>query len=86
DSLSIINNNEELFSELIDKRFIFESKGFVYLFSDVRFIKFKPYYIIDLLVKRYKNQEMSLNEYLAHLKLLTEHFKDPISIDYEIVQ
>ncbi|MHA1915058.1 MAG: hypothetical protein ACW97V_11900, partial [Promethearchaeota archaeon] len=71
DSLSIINNNEELFSELIDKRFIFESKGFVYLFSDVRFIKFKPYYIIDLLVKRYKNQEMSLNEYLAHLKLLT---------------
>ena len=85
DSLSIINNNEELFSELIEKKFIYEAKGFVYIFSDVRFIKFKPYYTIELLVKRYKNQEISLNEYLAHLKLLTEQFKDPISVDYEIV-
>jgi hypothetical protein len=86
DCLNIINNNEELFSELIDKRFIFESKGFVYIFSNVRFIKFKPYYIIDLIIQRYKNQEMSLNEYLAHLKLLTERFKDPLSADYEIVK
>ncbi|MHA2185459.1 MAG: hypothetical protein ACXAAI_10710 [Promethearchaeota archaeon] len=86
DCLNVINNNEELFSELIDKKFIFESKGFVHIFSDVRFTKFKPYFIIDLLVKRYRNQEMSLNEYLAHLKLLSEHFKDPKYVDYEIVQ
>lgn len=85
DCLNLINNNEELFSELIEKKFIFESKGFVYIFSDVRFIKFKPYYIIELLVKRYKNQEMSLNEYLAHLELLSEDLKDSISIEYEIV-
>ena len=45
----------------------------------------QPYYIIDLLVDRYKSQEISLNEYLAHLKLLSEQFKDPISVDYEIV-
>lgn len=85
DCLSILNNKQELLNELLEKKFIFEAKGFVYLFSDVRFIKFKPYFIIERLVERYKNQDISLNEYLAHLKLLTAHMKSPISIDYEIV-
>jgi hypothetical protein len=85
DSLNIINNREELFNDLLDKKFIYEAKGFVYIFSDVRFIKFKPYYIINKLVERYQKQEISLNEYLSHLKLLNEQFKAPTSIDYEIV-
>lgn len=85
DCLSILNNKQELLNELLEKKFIFEAKGFVYLFSDVRFIKFKPYFIIERLVERYKNQDISLNEYLAHLKLLNEHVKSPTSIDYEIV-
>jgi len=85
DCLSILNNKQELLNELLEKKFIFEAKGFVYLFSDVRFIKFKPYFIIERLVERYKNQDISLNEYLAHLELLTAHTKSPISIDYEIV-
>ncbi len=85
DCLSILNNKQELLNELLEKKFIFEAKGFVYLFSDVRFIKFKPYFIIERLVERYKNQDISLNEYLAHLKLLNEHIESPTSIDYEIV-
>ena len=85
ESLSILNNKEELFNELINKNFIFEAKGLVYLFSDVRFIKFKPYYIIEKLVERYNNQEISLNEYMAHLKLLSEQIEEPLSINYEIV-
>jgi len=85
DCLSILNNKQELLNELLEKKFIFEAKGFVYLFSDVRFIKFKPYFIIERLVERYKNQDISLNEYLTHLKLLNEHKKSPTSIDYEIV-
>lgn len=85
DCLSILNNKQELLNELLEKKFIFEAKGFVYLFSDVRFIKFKPYFIIERLVERYKNQDISLNEYLAHLKLLNEYIKSPTSIDYEIV-
>ncbi|MFX1363767.1 MAG: hypothetical protein ACFFCE_08835 [Promethearchaeota archaeon] len=85
ESLIILNNNEELFSELIDKKFIYEAEGFVFLFSDVRFIKFSPNYIIERLVERYQNQAISLNEYIAHLKLLTEQFEDPLSLDYEIV-
>ncbi|MFW9875936.1 MAG: hypothetical protein ACFFG0_22775, partial [Candidatus Thorarchaeota archaeon] len=83
--LSILNNKEELFNELIDKNFIYETKGFVYLFSDVRFIKFSPYYIIEKLIERYHNQEISLNEYIAHLKLLTEQMGKSLSPDYEIV-
>ncbi|MFX1374813.1 MAG: hypothetical protein ACFFA0_03270 [Promethearchaeota archaeon] len=85
DCLSILNNQQELLNDLLEKKFIFEAKGFVYLFSDVRFIKFKPYFIIKKLVERYKNQNVSLNEYLAHLKLLTEYIKHPPSISYEIV-
>ena len=85
DCLSILNNKQELLNELLEKKFIFEAKGFVYIFSDVRFIKFKPYFIIERLVERYKNQDISLNEYLAHLKLLNEHIESPTSIDYEIV-
>jgi hypothetical protein len=83
--LNILNNREELFNDLLDKKFIYETKGFVYIFSDVRFIKFKPYYIIKKIVERYQKQEISLNEYLAHLKLLSEDFQDEISLDYEIV-
>jgi hypothetical protein len=85
ESLNILNNKEELFDELLDKKFIYESKGFVYLFSDVRFIKFSPFYIIKKLIKRYNNQQISLNEYIAHIKLLTEQMEDPSALDYEIV-
>jgi len=85
ESLNMLNNNEELFNELLEKKFIYEAKGFVYLFSDVRFIKFTPNYILEKLVERYQNQDISLNEYIAHLKLLTEQFEEPLSIDYEIV-
>ena len=86
DCLSILNNKEELFNELIEKKFIYELKGFVYIFSDVRFIKFLPSYIIKKLVKRYDNQEISLNEYLTHLKLITEQLGTlPEEITYEIV-
>ncbi len=85
DCLTILNNKEELFTELLDKKFIYEVKGFVYLFSDVRFIKFNPYYIIEKLVERYQNQDISLNEYMAHLKLLSMQIKEPLSINYEIV-
>jgi len=84
--LDILNNNEELFNDLLEKRFIFEAKGIVSLFSDVRFIKFTPYYIIEKLSKRYKNQTISFDEYLTHLKLLTKQFESqPSLIDYEIV-
>lgn len=85
DSLNILNNKEELFNELLDEKFIYEEKGFVFLFSDVRFIKFKPYYIIGNLVERYQNQDISLNEYMEHLKLLSEHRDELLPLDYEIV-
>jgi hypothetical protein len=84
--LDILNNKEDLFNELLETDFIYEAKGNVYLFSDVRFIKFAPYYIIDRLSKRYKDQEISFDEYITHLKFLAEQYnKDPSLIDYEII-
>ncbi len=84
--LDILNNNEELFHELLDKKFLYESKGVVALFSDIRFIKFTPFYIIEKLSKRYLNQIISFDECLAHLKLLTGSLENyPSLIDYEIV-
>ena len=84
--LDILNNKEDLFNELMEKKFIYEAKGKVLLYSDVRFIKFTPFYLIDKLSKRYKDQEISFNEYITHLKLLTERYNLKNSlIDYEII-
>ncbi|MFX1410817.1 MAG: hypothetical protein ACFFA6_10710 [Promethearchaeota archaeon] len=84
--LNILNNKEDLFMELIEKQFIYEAKGFVYNFSDVHFIKFTPFYIVERITKRYKDKEISSDEYLTHLKLLVNQLeKHPTYIDYEIV-
>jgi len=84
--LDILSNKEDLFNELLNKKIIYEARGTVSLFSDIRFIKFTPYYIIKKLSKRYRSQEISLNEYLTHLKLLTTQYEKQSSIlDYEIM-
>ena len=74
--LNILKPKEELFDELLEKKLIFEAKGMVYLFSDIRFIKFTPYYLVKKLSSRYKKQEISLNQYLTHLNLLIETLRD----------
>ncbi|MHA1670679.1 MAG: hypothetical protein ACTSV5_08870 [Promethearchaeota archaeon] len=75
--LNYLNNKEDLFTELLEKKIIFEAKGIIYLFADIRFIKFTPLYIAPLLKKRYQDQKISLDQYHAHLKLLLG--KSPIS-------
>jgi len=84
--LNLLNNKEELFDELLDKKFIFEAKGFVYLFSDIRFIKFTPYYIIKSLINRYNDQQISLNQYISHIELLIERLEvKPNTFDYTLI-
>jgi hypothetical protein len=83
--LNILNNKEELFNELLDKKYFYEAAGLVFIFSSVRFIKFIPYYIIEKLIERYKNREISLNEYLTHVQLLAEQLDIHPFLDYEIV-
>ncbi|MHA1750177.1 MAG: hypothetical protein ACTSYF_16220, partial [Promethearchaeota archaeon] len=80
--LNSLNNKEDLFTELLEKKIIFEAKGVVYLFSDIRFIKFTPLFIINNLKKRYQDENISLDQYHAHLKLLLD--KSPIS-SYNVV-
>ncbi len=71
--LNVLNNNEDLFNELIEKKIIFEHKGKVYLFSDLRFVKFTPYFIIKKLLIRYKENEISTDEFFLHLNLLADN-------------
>jgi len=86
ESINILSNKEELFEELLEKKFIFEAKGVVYLFSDIRFIKFTPYYIIELLLERYQKQEISFDQYLFHLKLLINQLNSqPSILDYNVI-
>jgi len=86
DCLSYLNNREELFEELLEKKIIFEAMGNVYLFTDIRFIKYTPYYIIKILPSRYKNQEISLDQYKCHLELLISQLKDkPSFLDYTVI-
>lgn len=84
--ITLLDNKEELFNELIEKKFVYESKGIVYIFSDLRFIKFTPFYLIEKLAKRYQKQELSTDEYLTHLKLLMEQISEKTPfLDYEII-
>ncbi len=86
ESINILGNKEELFEELLEKKLIFEAKGNVYLFSDIRFIKFTPYYIIQLLVERYQKDEISFDQYLFHLKLLINPLNSqPSILDYNVI-
>ena len=86
DCLILLNNKEELFSELLEERIIFESKGLVFLLSDIRFVKFLPYYIIKKLIFRYEKQEISVNQYMTHLQYLLNAFEaSPSSLNYTII-
>jgi hypothetical protein len=86
DSLNLLNNREDLFEELLEKKIIFEAKGIVFLFTDIRFVKFTPFYLLKILPMRYKKGEISLDQYLYHLKLLIHPFKEKSSfLDYTVI-
>ncbi|MFX0077034.1 MAG: hypothetical protein ACFE96_16430, partial [Candidatus Hermodarchaeota archaeon] len=86
DCLNSLDNREELFEELLENKIIFEALGKVCLFTDIRFVKYTPYYIIKLLPDRYKNQEITLDQYLTHLELLMSQLNERSSfLDYTII-
>jgi len=86
DSLNLLNNREDLFEELLEKKIIFEAKGVVFLFTDIRFVKYTPSYLIKILPMRYKKGEISLDQYLHHLKLLINPLKEKSSfLDYTVI-
>jgi hypothetical protein len=85
ESINLLNNRDDLFTELIENNLIYENHGFVFLFTDIRFIRFYPLYIINKLVSRYQKNEISTNEYLTHLELLINNFGDHDEINYEII-
>jgi hypothetical protein len=86
DCLSCLNNRVELFEELLEKKIIFEAIGNVYIFTDIRFIKYTPYYILNILPSRYKNQEITLDQYLTHLQLLMSQLNEkPSFLDYTVI-
>jgi len=86
DSLNLLNNKEDLFEELLEKKIIFEAEGIVFLFTEIRFVKFTPLYLIKILPIRYKRGEISLDQYLHHLKLLIDPLKEnPSFLDYNLI-
>ncbi|GAG69848.1 unnamed protein product, partial [marine sediment metagenome] len=86
DSLNLLNNREDLFEELLEKRIIFEAKGIVFLFTDIRFVKYTPFYLIKILPMRYEKGEISLDQYFHHLKLLINPLKEKSSfLDYTVI-
>jgi len=85
ESINQLNNRDDLFSELIENNLIYENQGIVFLFTDIRFIRFFPKYLINKLISRYKKKEISIDEYLTHLKLLITRSKDIGELHYEII-
>ncbi|MBY9005867.1 MAG: hypothetical protein KGD63_03830 [Candidatus Lokiarchaeota archaeon] len=85
DCVNILNNNEVLFNDLLENKFIFEARGIVLLFTDLRFMKCFPHYIIKFLLIRYKEKDISLNEFLTHLRLLSNKLRESSDLSYYIV-
>jgi len=86
ESLNLLNNREDLFEELLENKILFEAKGVVFLFTDIRFVKYTPFYLIKTLPMRYKKGEISLDQYLHHLKLLINPLKEKSSfLDYIVI-
>jgi len=86
DSLNLLNNRDDLFEELLENKILFEAKGIVFLFTDIRFVKYTPFYLIKILPMRYEKGEISLDQYLHHLKLLINPLKEKSSfLDYTVI-
>ena len=86
DSLNLLSNREDLFEELLENRIIFEAKGIVFLFTDIRFVKYAPFYLFKILPTRYKKGEITLDQYLVHLKLLIDLLDGKTSfLDYTVI-
>ncbi len=83
--LNILNNNEVLFNDLLENKFIFEAKGIVLLFTDLRFMRCFPQYLLKTLLIRYKEKMITINEFLSHLKLLSNKLIQSPNLTYEII-
>lgn len=84
-ALNILNNNEDLMNELLEQHFIFEKMGYIFLLTDVRFIKFTPTYLLSRLNSRYEKNNLSLEGYLTHLELLLEEITTEGTLNYQII-
>lgn len=84
-ALNRLNNNEDLLNELLDQQFLFENKGYIFLLTDIRFIKFTPTYLISRLNSRYESNNLSLEGYLTHLELLLDEVTINGPINYQII-
>ncbi|MBD3197859.1 MAG: hypothetical protein GF317_22600 [Candidatus Lokiarchaeota archaeon] len=83
--LNMLNNNEGLFNELLENRFIFEAKGYIFLMTDIRYIKYLPYYIVERLDSRYKQGKISINEFLVHLTIISDRQQEKQNEHYELI-
>ncbi|MFO8017681.1 MAG: hypothetical protein R6U96_03540 [Promethearchaeia archaeon] len=86
--LNILNNRQDVLDDLLKGNYIFEGQGKVILFSDIRFIKFTPAYIIQNITQRYKDEQISFNQFSEHLKLINEFMekqRDGLPVNYEII-
>ena len=82
--LGILNNREDIFEDLLEENYIYEVKGEIFLFSDIRFIKFTPVYILEDLIKRYEREEIGKEEFLIHLQLLAQDKKESPELHFQI--
>ena len=84
-SLAILDSKQETFEELIKKKIIYERKGRVYLFSDIRFVTFIPLFILKDLKTRFENFEISSDQYLNHINFLFNELKTTNEQTYSII-
>ena len=74
--IELLRDDKKLLNELQENNVIFNDRDqFIYLLSEIHFQKFSPQYLIPVLKKRYNNGEISMNQLLTHLELITNSEK-----------
>ena len=71
-ALTIVKNNLAIMEELERFSFIYvyEEKR-VFLFSNLKFVKFNPSYLIQILKKRYESKEISLEQLIHQIEIIS---------------
>lgn len=70
-ALNIVGNDEKILELLIAEDFIMKDAGEnIHLISILQFMLFSPYYLLSNLVKRYENNEISIEQLHTHIEFL----------------
>ncbi|MHA1341377.1 MAG: hypothetical protein ACTSRZ_15570 [Promethearchaeota archaeon] len=73
--LSYLIEDYSLLSQLKQENLIIEIEDYIYPVAELKFIQFKPIFLIKTLTNRFKKKEISIEQFISHINLLNKKNK-----------